>query len=252
MNYYPFHIGDYLSATRHLSWEEDGAYRRLLDVYYTTEKPIPLELKQACRLVLATTESQREAVATVLEEFFEKSPEGWVNHRADAEIESMRDKQQKQRDRANKRWQKPSAEIADAPAMPRHTEIDAVASKTDANALPPTPTPTPTPTPSSSVPKGTGDDPPVRPSVDKSKTELWKSAVSLLGGQGMPEPQARSLIGKLSKDYKSAGEDIVLTAVQGAVAEQPADARAYLKAACQRLAGERKRDGSHDWTAAAL
>ena len=27
MNYYPFHIGDYLSATRHLSWEEDAAYR---------------------------------------------------------------------------------------------------------------------------------------------------------------------------------------------------------------------------------
>ena len=40
MNYYPFHIGDYLSATRHLSWEEDAAYRRLLDTYYTTEKPV--------------------------------------------------------------------------------------------------------------------------------------------------------------------------------------------------------------------
>ena len=43
MNYYPFHIGDYLSATRHLSWEEDCAYRRLLDVYYTSEKPLPIE-----------------------------------------------------------------------------------------------------------------------------------------------------------------------------------------------------------------
>ena len=31
MNYYPFHIGDYLSATRHLSWDEDHAYRRLLE-----------------------------------------------------------------------------------------------------------------------------------------------------------------------------------------------------------------------------
>ena len=32
------HIGDYLSATRHLSWEEDAAFRRLLDTYYSTEK----------------------------------------------------------------------------------------------------------------------------------------------------------------------------------------------------------------------
>ena len=25
MNYYPFHIGDYVSATRHLTWDEDAA-----------------------------------------------------------------------------------------------------------------------------------------------------------------------------------------------------------------------------------
>lgn len=31
MNYYPFHIGDYLTETAHLSWLEDCAYRRLLD-----------------------------------------------------------------------------------------------------------------------------------------------------------------------------------------------------------------------------
>lgn len=100
MNYYPFHIGDYLSATRHLSWEEDCAYRRLLDVYYTSEKPLPAELKQVCRLVLATTDGQREAVATVLEEFFEATPEGWINSRADAEIERMSAKREKARESA--------------------------------------------------------------------------------------------------------------------------------------------------------
>lgn len=78
MNYYPFHIGDYVSATRHLSWEEDAAYRRLLDTYYTTEKPLPLETRQVCRLVLATTEAQREAVQTVLEEFFQRTEDGWI------------------------------------------------------------------------------------------------------------------------------------------------------------------------------
>ena len=142
MNYYPFHVGDYVSATRHLSWEEDAAFRRLLDTYYTTEKPIPADLKQACRLVVAQTESQREAVATVLEEFFELTPNGWINRRADAEIDAMRIKQQKQRDKANKRWGNPAADNA---AMPRHDEPDAVASKSDADAMPPTPTPTPTP-----------------------------------------------------------------------------------------------------------
>lgn len=147
MNYYPFHIGDYLSATRHLSWEEDAAYRRLLDTYYTTEKPLPADLRAVCRLVLATTETQREAVAVVLSEFFEETPEGWINSRADAEILAMREKQQKQRDKANKRWQKPDTEPGTASAMPRHTQADAVASKSDADAMPPTPTPIPTPIP---------------------------------------------------------------------------------------------------------
>lgn len=145
MNYYPFHIGDYLSATRHLSWEEDAAYRRLLDTYYTSERPLSLDLRAVCRLVLATNETQREAVQVVLAEFFEKTDFGWVNHRADAEILAMQEKQQKQRDRANKRWQKPGAEQNASPALPRHEQEYAAASIPDAVAMPPTPTPTPTP-----------------------------------------------------------------------------------------------------------
>ncbi len=100
MNYYPFHIGDYASATRHLSWDEDCAYRRLLDTYYTTEKPLPLEMRAVCRLAMAHTEAQREAVQVVLDEFFEQTPDGWVNSRADAEIDSMRVKQSAQDDKA--------------------------------------------------------------------------------------------------------------------------------------------------------
>lgn len=145
MNYYPFHIGDYLSATRHLSWAEDAAYRRLLDTYYTTEKRLPLDLRAVCRLVLATTDEQREAVRVVLDEFFEQTPEGWKNSRADTEIDAMRGKQQKQRDKANKRWHKQVTEPGNASAMPQHEVNDAAASKTDADAMPPTPTPTPTP-----------------------------------------------------------------------------------------------------------
>lgn len=98
--------------------------------------------------------------------------------------------------------------------------------------------------------KSSGGEPPLKPSVDKSKAELWKAAVSILGVQGMAEPQARTFIGKLSKDYPEG--DVVLHAVQAAVSEQPADARAYLKATCQRLNGERTRDGGTDWTGNAI
>lgn len=93
MNFYPFHIGDYASATRHLTWDEDAAYRRMLDVYYTSEAPLPADTKKICRLVVATTKVQRDAVQSVLNDFFECTDAGWVNRRADAEIAAMREKQ---------------------------------------------------------------------------------------------------------------------------------------------------------------
>jgi hypothetical protein len=49
MHYYQFHIGDYRSATAHLTNEEDLAYRRLLDMYYDTEVPIPNDPKDVAR-----------------------------------------------------------------------------------------------------------------------------------------------------------------------------------------------------------
>jgi uncharacterized protein YdaU (DUF1376 family) len=146
-------MGDYATATRHLSWDEDAAYRRLLDAYYTREAPLPADMRQVFRLVVAASQEQREAVETVLNEFFELTDEGWVNRRADREIDAMREKQQKQRDKANAMWEKRragtrqshSTEHGTASAIPMHTNEHAAASKTDADAMPPTPTPTPTP-----------------------------------------------------------------------------------------------------------
>ena len=156
MNYFPFHIGDYVRATRHLTWDEDCAYRRLLDVYYTTEKPIPLDLRQVFRLVVASNDAQREAVQTVLAEFFEQSDVGYISRRADAEILAMQEKQEKQRERANKRWQYRDTDTGKATAMPRHSPGDATAQESDASAMPPTPTPTPTPTPIVNTPSNEG------------------------------------------------------------------------------------------------
>lgn len=66
--------------------------------------------------------------------------------------------------------------------------------------------------------------------AELAKQELWRSAVALLASQGIDGQQARTMIGKLSKDY---GTEVVLEAVRGAVVTQPADARAWLVTACQ-------------------
>lgn len=97
MNYYKHHLGDYASATAHLSWDEDCAYRRLLDAYYKREAPIPADLAQACRLARATTPAQRRAVETVLGEFFERGEDGWRNRRCDDELAAMTERAEKNR-----------------------------------------------------------------------------------------------------------------------------------------------------------
>jgi uncharacterized protein YdaU (DUF1376 family) len=86
VNFYKHHIGDYAQATSHLSFVEDAAYIRLLRKYYAEEQPIPADLKAAQRLVGARTKEEREAVQTVLEEFFTLESDGWHNKRADVEI----------------------------------------------------------------------------------------------------------------------------------------------------------------------
>lgn len=105
---------------------------------------------------------------------------------------------------------------------------------------------------SSSVPKGTdAAASPVedeKPKTDTSKAELWAAAESVLEAGGCPKAQARTFMGKLVGDYTL---PTVQQAVAAAVSAQPADAREYLKATCQRLKGERKDPVTVPSTAAA-
>lgn len=107
MHYYQFNIGDYLSHTRHLTPTEDLCYRRLLDYYYLHEKPIPLDLPQATRLICLNKEFLSD-VQTILTEFFVETDNGWINERADKEIQQYQGYITAGKLGAAKRWAKPS------------------------------------------------------------------------------------------------------------------------------------------------
>lgn len=130
MNYYEHHLGDYVRDTAHLSMLEDGAYRRLLDAYYIREEPLPLTMRDVFRLTRAQSKQDREAVETVLREFFTETAEGWRHARCDREIGRFQDKQRKARASAEARWsqRKPQSEgnaNASANAMRTHSEGNA-------------------------------------------------------------------------------------------------------------------------------
>lgn len=88
MHYYQFNIGDYIKQTAHLTPLEDICYRRLLDLYYETEKPIPIETDRVSRRLRLDT----DLVDSILNEFFELTENGWENERCNKEIKSYQAK----------------------------------------------------------------------------------------------------------------------------------------------------------------
>jgi uncharacterized protein YdaU (DUF1376 family) len=102
MHYYQFNIGEYASHTRHLSPLEDLAYRRLLDLSYTTELPLIKDIRQLTRLL--NLRDYQQEVEDVLKEFFFETDEGWLNNRVIKEIEKTGRKSEAAKNSAAIRW----------------------------------------------------------------------------------------------------------------------------------------------------
>ncbi len=85
MNWYKFYPGDFARDTRRLTLTERGAYRELLDCYYSSEQPLPADLVTLCRMAGAHSKAERDAVKAVLE-FFERDGDTLRHGRVEAEI----------------------------------------------------------------------------------------------------------------------------------------------------------------------
>jgi uncharacterized protein YdaU (DUF1376 family) len=79
MHFFEWNIGEYAKKTQHLTNEEDLAYRRALEMYYDSEKPLPTDglatLSRRLRV-------DQQALQNVLSEFFP----GGVNKHAEEKI----------------------------------------------------------------------------------------------------------------------------------------------------------------------
>jgi len=117
MHYFSFHIGDYKSHTHHLTLMEDLAYRRLLDFYYLHENPI----KQRDIARQIGMREHEQDVLTILNEFFQSTEQGFINPRADKEIEAYKKMSEAGKRGADKRWQKGGDSPPIAPPSPPYS-----------------------------------------------------------------------------------------------------------------------------------
>lgn len=105
MKFYKHWLGDYARDTGHLSLIEHGAYRVMLDAYYSNDKPLPAEKGALYRICKAFTGGERKAVDKVADEFFPVNGDGSRhNRRADEEITNANAFAEAQAKRAHMRW----------------------------------------------------------------------------------------------------------------------------------------------------
>jgi len=74
VHYYKLNIPDWSLSTAHLSIEEECIYFRLINYYYDTESPIPLETQSVFRRLRMTT--YESMALAILGEFFELTDRG--------------------------------------------------------------------------------------------------------------------------------------------------------------------------------
>lgn len=106
MNHYPHHIGDFNTATRHLSRLERSVYRDMRDMYFSTESPLDgSDMANLARRLCCTSEAELAAFQYVLSEFFEQHEDGsWVNEECEKELAAYRAQQVV--NKANKKTEK--------------------------------------------------------------------------------------------------------------------------------------------------
>lgn len=90
MHYYKFNISDWNLHTAHLTEIEELVYFRLINFYYDTEEPIPLETQSVTRRLRLG--SHMDIMQSILDEFFVLTENGYTHSRCDKEIEIYHEK----------------------------------------------------------------------------------------------------------------------------------------------------------------
>jgi uncharacterized protein YdaU (DUF1376 family) len=264
MHHYPHHIGDFNAGTVRLTQLERWLYRDMIEVYYDTEGPLPADIVAVCKKVGARGDEQKAIVAELLADKFVRTADGFRHERCDDEIAIYRAKAETAKQNGSKggRPRKAPA-IPPAPELPTEPEDNpekpsgfSVGSSQDAigkqsetgsktNQEPGTTNHSSVLRTDASAPSNLTDEQKGEPEPSE-KAQLWAKVKAMLMADGLTKAQAGTFVGGLVKDH---GESVAREAMRIAVAgDPPADARSYLTATCQHVAGERASKVPGWWT----
>lgn len=84
--WFPWYPGDYLRDTQHLTAEEDGVYRRLIDACWLRGGILPPDDRKLCAIARISLRRWQSLKPTIVE-FFQVLDEGWRQKRVSRELE---------------------------------------------------------------------------------------------------------------------------------------------------------------------
>ena len=87
MDWYKFNLQSYLRMTANLFDAEDLAFRRMIDIYYLKEGPLPLDHAEIETLVGLDW----DCIEPVLKNFFHPTPHGYVNYTLKEDVDRRKD-----------------------------------------------------------------------------------------------------------------------------------------------------------------
>ena len=179
--YFPLYPSDFEAKTSHLTMLEDGAYNRLLRLCWMTPGcSLPGDEAWIMRRARAHTDEEKQAVRTVLDEFFTTEKGRVQNPRLTREAMLAETAHDKRVSSGRKGGRKPKllkindTDESNALAKPKQPEPEPY--NTDANAS-----------------DGAA--------VDFAKA-IFENGVAFLRKHGTPERQARSVVGLWRKDHE--------------------------------------------------
>jgi len=264
--YMQLYVADYLADTAHLTTEEHGAYLLLIFNYWQTGKPIP---KNRLARIAKLSNDRWTDVERTLSELFIDDGETWAHKRIESDLAMIAESQEQRsaagkasaearkraKSKENKKAISERSSAVEQKTNDRATTVERPLNDRSTNKETDTDTELNTTDPngsdaSASAEQKTDDDQidqPAAPEPEKPKTpNIWDIGVPLLVEQGLKEPSARALIGKLSKEFSDVevGKALVTASMRNPV---PADLRSWLPRALQH-----QRDGPKNRPSAAL
>jgi uncharacterized protein YdaU (DUF1376 family) len=110
MKFFSKNLGDFLTATRHLTLTERGAYNDIMDAYYSYEQGPLADIKSLSVLTNARSKNEIRSVKRIASEFFTVVDGRLFQQRIENQIQLYREASEKNRANGSLGGRKPSGE----------------------------------------------------------------------------------------------------------------------------------------------